>query len=46
MAQRVLGKSAPDFIELRVDDMFAAQDIAETIPERLGADYLAQDWAN
>ena len=46
VAQRVLGKSAPDFIELRVDDMFAAQDIAETIPERLGADYLAQDWAD
>jgi lipoprotein-releasing system permease protein len=46
VAQRHLGKASPDFIELRVDDMFAAQDIAESIPERLGADYIAQDWAD
>ena len=46
VAKRALGRDAPDFIELRVDDMFAAQEIAETIPERLGADYLAQDWAD
>jgi lipoprotein-releasing system permease protein len=46
VAQRALGRSAPDFIELRVDDMFAAQDIADTIPERLGPEYMAQDWAD
>ena len=26
--------------------MFAAQEVADAIPERLGADYLAQDWAD
>jgi lipoprotein-releasing system permease protein len=46
VAQRALGKDSPDFIELRVDDMFAAQDIADSIPARLGAEYMAQDWAD
>ncbi len=46
VAQRALGKDAPDFIELRVDDMFAAQGIADGIPERLGPEYMAQDWAD
>jgi lipoprotein-releasing system permease protein len=36
----------PDFIELRLDDMFAAQAVAESIPARLGPDYMAQDWAD
>ena len=38
VAQRYLDRALPDFIELRVDDMFAAK--------RLGADYAAQDWAD
>jgi len=46
VAQRALGKNEPDFIELRVDDMFAAQRVADSITSRLGADYLAQDWAD
>ena len=46
VAQRVLGKDTPDFIELRIDDMFAAQEVADSIPARLGADYMAQDWAD
>jgi lipoprotein-releasing system permease protein len=46
VAQRVLGKDAPDFIELRIDDMFKAQEVADSIPTRLGADYMAQDWAD
>lgn len=46
VAQRVLGKDEPDFIELRVDDMFAAQRIADSIPTQLGSEYLAQDWAD
>ena len=36
----------PDFLELRVDDMFAAQEVADVDPDRLGADYIAQDWAD
>jgi lipoprotein-releasing system permease protein len=46
VAQRLLGRSSPDFIELRLDNMFAAQEVADAIPQRLGADYLAQDWAD
>ena len=46
VAQRVLGKTTPDFIELRLDDMFAAQSVSASIPQLLGADYMAQDWAD
>ncbi len=45
-AKRILGEQAPMFIELRVDDMFAAQRISDDITERLGPDYVAQDWAD
>ena len=45
-ATRILGEQAPMFIELRVDDMFAAQSISDDITERLGPDYVAQDWAD
>jgi lipoprotein-releasing system permease protein len=46
VAQRDLGRNLPDFIELRLDDMFAAQKVADSIPARLGPDYMAQDWAD
>jgi lipoprotein-releasing system permease protein len=46
VAERILGKTIPDVIELHVDDMFAAQQVAESIPARLGSDYIAQDWAD
>ncbi len=46
VAQRTLGRTLPDLIELRIDDMFAAQQIVDAIPARLGSDYLAQDWAD
>ncbi len=46
VAQRNFGKEQPDFIELRTDDIFAAPRVADSIPERLGADYMAQDWAD
>ena len=46
VAERILGRSLPDLIELRIDDMFAAQQVVKSIPARLGSDYLAQDWAD
>jgi lipoprotein-releasing system permease protein len=46
VAERILGRSLPDLIELRIDDMFAAQQVVDSIPARLGSDYLAQDWAD
>ena len=46
VAERVFGKGHPDFIQLRLDDMFLAPKVADAIPEQLGPDYLAQDWAD
>jgi lipoprotein-releasing system permease protein len=46
VAKRVLARDGADFIELRVDDMFAAQAVSDSIPDRLGADYVTQDWAD
>jgi lipoprotein-releasing system permease protein len=45
-ALRMLGRERPEFIELRVDDMFAARDVADEIPRLLGNDYMTQDWAD
>jgi lipoprotein-releasing system permease protein len=46
VAQRLFGEARPQFIELRVEDMFQAQDVAEAIPSQLGPEYSAQDWAH
>lgn len=46
VAERLLDKSNPDYIEVRLDDMYAAREVADQIPSRLGSDYLAQDWAD
>jgi lipoprotein-releasing system permease protein len=46
VAKRVLARDGADFIELRVDDMFAAQDVSDSIPDGLGPDYITQDWAD
>ena len=43
-AERLMGKAAPDLIELRVADIFMAPDIASRIPDLLGPEYVAQDW--
>jgi lipoprotein-releasing system permease protein len=44
-AQRIMARDRPDFIEVRVDDMYAASSVASTIVDRLGASYVTQDWA-
>jgi lipoprotein-releasing system permease protein len=46
VAKRLLGKDKVDLIQLRVDDIFAAPKIARSIPERLGSQYVTQDWAD
>jgi lipoprotein-releasing system permease protein len=45
VAERVFGKDRPDFMQVRLDDMFASQAVAEDIPHRLGEEYATQDWA-
>ncbi len=45
-AERLLGKAAPDLIELRVADIDAAPAISARVPETLGSEYVSQDWAD
>ncbi|HYU80731.1 MAG TPA: lipoprotein-releasing ABC transporter permease subunit [Vicinamibacterales bacterium] len=45
-AGKLMGTSAVDHIELRVNDLYAAPAIADQIPQTLGADYLTNDWAD
>ena len=46
VALRILGEDHPGYVELRVDDMFKAQEVVESIVARLGAEYMPQDWAD
>src|SRR3954463_1844549 len=46
VAKRLLGEDKVDLIQLRVDDIFAAPRIAQSIPQRLGNQYVTQDWAD
>jgi lipoprotein-releasing system permease protein len=42
---RLMGKSHPDFVQLRVDDVYRAPEVTDAIVERFGASYNVQDWA-
>src|SRR3954471_13045018 len=46
VAKRLLDKRQADLIQLRVDDIYAAPRIAESITARLGSNYITQDWAD
>jgi lipoprotein-releasing system permease protein len=46
VAKSLLNKEGPDYIELRVRDLFLAQGIADDITARFGADYVCQDWSD
>jgi lipoprotein-releasing system permease protein len=45
-ARRLLGRDRPDFIELRVDDLFRAQAVADAISGGREPAYVAQDWSD
>jgi lipoprotein-releasing system permease protein len=45
-ARKLLGEEAPAVVELRVDDMFRAEEVAQAITERLGVEYIAQSWSD
>jgi lipoprotein-releasing system permease protein len=44
VGERLLGKDHPDFIQLRIDDMFRSKDVVAAIADRFGADFLADEW--
>ena len=46
VAEKLFDRGGPDFIEVKVDELFAARDVAEGMPARLGTEYEAQDWAD
>jgi lipoprotein-releasing system permease protein len=46
VAQSLLRKPHPDFIELRVKDLFRARQIADSISSVVGSEYVAQDWSD
>jgi lipoprotein-releasing system permease protein len=45
VAERVLGTDRPQFLQVRLDDMWRSKQVAEDIPKRLGDEYATQDWA-
>jgi lipoprotein-releasing system permease protein len=42
---RLMGKPYPDFLQLRVDDLYQAHEVAEALVARFGATYQVQDFA-
>lgn len=44
VAQRMMNKQGPELLQLRTVDIDAAPEVAARIVERLGTDYLTQDW--
>ena len=44
-AERLMSKTMPDLIELRVNDIAAAPQIAERVVDELGDNYVSQDWS-
>jgi lipoprotein-releasing system permease protein len=46
VAEHLLDREHPDYIEARVDDMYAAPRISEDIERQLGGSYITQDWAD
>jgi lipoprotein-releasing system permease protein len=44
VALRMFDLEAPEMIQLRLDDIYRAPEVAASIPERLGQDYLTEDW--
>lgn len=46
VARRLLDRPNVDFVQLRVDDIYAAPAISERIAADLGPGYLSQDWAD
>jgi lipoprotein-releasing system permease protein len=46
VAERLLGKDRPDFVQLRLDDMFSAPAVSSNVQDALGVEYSTQDWAD
>jgi lipoprotein-releasing system permease protein len=45
-AKRLMGRDAPDLIQLKVADAYDAPRISDEIESKMGAEYRSQDWAD
>jgi lipoprotein-releasing system permease protein len=45
VARRLLDKDSVDLIQLRVDDIYRAPEVARNVTATLGSRYLTQDWS-
>jgi lipoprotein-releasing system permease protein len=46
VAERLLDKDVVDMIQLRVDDIWTAPEVATSVTDKLGSSYIAQDWVD
>ena len=46
VAARLLDRPGAEFLELKVDDLYAAPDVAASIMREFGSSYLTQDWSD
>jgi len=46
VAQRLVDRDRVDFVQLRIDDIYAAPQVAEQLGTTLGSGYITQDWAD
>lgn len=44
VAERLTGKDKPELIELRVDDIYRAPEVARAITDQTAGTYLTEDW--
>ncbi len=44
VAERLFDKGGPDMIDLRLDDIYRAPDVAADLTRRLGDKYIVEDW--
>src|SRR5256885_4648474 len=45
VAERLFDKDRVDLIQLRVDDIYKAPEVANAIPAQMGRQYVTEDWA-
>ena len=45
VAQRLFGRDRVEMLELRVDDLDASREVADSIPAALGPSYVTDDWS-
>ena len=45
-AMRLMGKTAPDLIQLRVADIERAREVKDRVVQELGSTYVSQDWTD